>query len=172
MPIPQGSQRLGQFQMHLHLVMGPWDIWQGGFGCYLLNVLCCHLSCFHKLLAQLAPSSEAAFSKGESISAIGFPTKGKSFSALWFCWQKGCVVQGHLLRDTYQHPAFSVPCCFSLLFCNQTMVVCWEWWELVPRHLFCKAEFNLINCLCLLTCVYAITPIPPGVKADSRLEGR
>lgn len=113
---------------------------------YLLNILGGCLSCCHKEPAPPAPSSQASFGKVRGRSSLltgSRPLCGSGDTKDLF--------PGPLLRDTFQHPELSLPCCLFLLLCSpencNTLGV-------VTRdgflELFRRAGFSSLNLLIFL----------------------
>lgn len=113
MSIPQSSQRMGNFSMHLPLVMGPLDIWWGCLRCYLLNIRAVISPGLPSCWLSLLPPWRSHFRKVRERSAVLLGLQQLCGSCDW-----KNLVQRLLLRDTSQYPALFLPCCFSLLFQN------------------------------------------------------
>lgn len=114
MPTPQSSQRMGNFQMHLPLVMGPPDIWWGCLGCYLLNTHAVIPSGFPSFWLNSLSTPSREVHSGNCKRGLLCRWVSNSFMVLVTerSWYKGSP-SGH-----FPVPALFLPCCSWLFFHN------------------------------------------------------
>lgn len=155
MPTPRSSQRMGNFQMHLSLVVGPPDIRWGCLGYYLLNIHAVIPPAFPSFwLNSLSTPSQEVHSENCKRDLPCYWVSN-SFVVLVTerSWYKASS-SGH-----FPGPALFLPCCFLLFFHSSENhpvlgVVVWHWFLetfSVGQNSACWIDFIFCSCYNSLT---------------------